>query len=104
MKNRSRLLFALVCFGFPILIGRAQSPPPIIVPAASAMITPSGRASTPTATMQDSASLTAAIKTLEEMKAANEEILSKQKAAIERLDELQKAADQLKIFTRRSTG
>jgi hypothetical protein len=101
MKNRKRLLFILIWSALPTLIGQAQSPTPIIVPAASAMMTPSAA---PIATIHDSGSVAAAIKSLEQMKAANEEILSKQKAAMEQLDELQKAANQLKIFTRRSTG
>jgi hypothetical protein len=35
------------------------------------------------------------------MKAANDEILSKQKAALERLEEMQQAAGELKIFAAR---
>jgi hypothetical protein len=42
-----------------------------------------------------------AIKLLEQIKAANDEVLAKQKAALERLDELQDAADQLRIFVKR---
>ena len=36
------------------------------------------------------------------MKVANDELLKKQEAALQRLDELQKAADELKIFGKRS--
>jgi hypothetical protein len=43
-----------------------------------------------------------AIKLLEEVRAANAETLKKQQAALERLDELQKAADQLKVYAKRS--
>jgi len=42
-----------------------------------------------------------AIKLLERIKAGNDEVLAKQKAALERLDELQDAADQLRIFAKR---
>ena len=42
-----------------------------------------------------------AIKLLQQIKAANDEVLAKQKAALERLDELQDAADQLRIFAKR---
>jgi len=42
-----------------------------------------------------------AIKLLEQIKAANDEVLAKQKAALERLAELQDAADQLRIFAKR---
>ena len=35
------------------------------------------------------------------MKAANEEILKKQAAALQQLDELQKAVEQLRIYSKR---
>lgn len=35
------------------------------------------------------------------MKAANEEMLRKQEATLQQLDEIQKAAEQLKIFSKR---
>lgn len=38
---------------------------------------------------------------LEEMKAANEETLRKQAATLEQLDELEKTADQLRVYTKR---
>lgn len=38
---------------------------------------------------------------LQQMKAANEEILKKQQDTLQRLDELQKAAEQLKVFSKR---
>jgi hypothetical protein len=36
------------------------------------------------------------------MKAANDETLRKQQAALQQLDEIQKAADQIRIYTKRS--
>jgi hypothetical protein len=80
---------------------RAQSPTPIVVQAASAL--PATSSATQAAPVNVS-SVPEAIKLLEQMKTSNQEILSKQEAALERLDELQKTADQLKVFTRRSTG
>ena len=78
---------------------RAQSPVPIVIQAASpAAVT----ATLPTAaTMQNSASVETAIKLLEQMKAKNEEMLKKQGAALQQLDELQQAAEQMKIFSKR---
>ena len=76
----------------------AQSPAPIVVQAASPTV---GTSTAPAPTAQGADSLQAAIKLLEQMKAANDEILNKQKAALERLGEMQQAADQLKIFTKR---
>jgi hypothetical protein len=75
----------------------AQSPAPIIVQAASGnAVAP--RVSAPTVAVS---SVPDAIKALEQVKAANDEVLAKQKAALERLDELQEAADQLRIFAKR---
>ena len=92
---RGRIFF-LCLFVAPWLF--AQSPTPI-VPQTS----PSSPATVTQPTNVASAEATASnVKTLRELKAANEEILKKQKATLETLDELQKAADQIKIFTRRS--
>jgi hypothetical protein len=42
------------------------------------------------------------VKLLQEMKAANAETLKKQQAVLEQLDDVQKAAEQIKIFAHRS--
>jgi hypothetical protein len=75
----------------------AQSPVPIIVPA----MTPAATTKAPPATETDD-SIPAALKLLEEMKAANDEILAKQAATLVQLDELEKAAEQIRIYTKRS--
>ena len=73
------------------------TPPPVVVQAATAAPT-----ATPAATPGASdAAVTAAMKALEEVKAANEATLKKQEAMLQQLDELQKAAEQLKIFSKR---
>jgi hypothetical protein len=78
---------------------RAQSPGPIVIQAASSA---AATAPLPTAaTVQNSASVETAIKLLEQMKAKNEESLKKQEAALQQLDELQQAAEQVKIFGKR---
>jgi len=77
----------------------AQSPTPIVVQAANSAAAAKSTTSAPVAT--DVHSIPEAIKLLEQIKAANEEVLAKQKAALQRLDELQDAADQLRIFAKR---
>jgi biopolymer transport protein ExbD len=72
----------------------AQSPIPVIVPAA----TPAAITSQQSA---NSASLQETLKILQEMKAANEETLRKQAATLEQLDVLEKEAEQLKIYSKR---
>jgi hypothetical protein len=95
---------ATIPFVFPLLLVasaiRAQSPRPIVVQAASGT-TVTTTSSQVVATAPDVHSVPDAIKLLEQIKAANEEVLAKQKAAIERLDELQDAADQLRILAKR---
>ena len=81
-----------------IIAAKAQSPSPIIVQAASPATAP---ATTSTSALQSSDAVQAAIKMLQEMKTANEEMLKKQEATLQQLDEIQKAADQLKIFSKR---
>jgi hypothetical protein len=76
----------------------AQSSDPIVVQAASAVPT---SASVPAQLPQPPQSLETSIRLLEAMKAANEEILAKQKAVLERLDEMQKAAEEMKGFAAR---
>jgi hypothetical protein len=86
-----------------VLAAKAQSPAPIVVQAASAATVSSNSASVTTSppAAQDSEALQAALKSLREIKAANDETLKKQEAALQQLDELQKTADQVKIFGKR---
>jgi hypothetical protein len=74
----------------------AQSPMPVIVPA----MTPA--ATVAVAVTHDNGSFQAAIKLLQQMKATNEEILRKQAATLEQLDAIEKAANEIKIYTKRS--
>jgi cell division GTPase FtsZ len=79
---------------------KAQSPTPVVVQAANSNAPATAVSSKPASTTEDQ-SMAATIKLLEQMKAANDEILAKQKAALERLDEVKEAADQLQIFAKR---
>jgi hypothetical protein len=83
----------------------AQSPAPtgsaapiIVSPAAGSAL-----AASPVTTPHTSPELdfTVEINLLQELKTKNEETLKKQQAALEALDQLQKDADQIRIFTKR---
>ena len=76
----------------------AQSPMPVIVRAATPALTLAQAPAAP----ENSGSIQAALKMLQEMKAANEETLRKQAATLEQLDELEKAADEIRIHTKRN--
>lgn len=75
----------------------AQSPMPVIVPAASAQAIPRAAVATP----QNDAAAGALLKTLQETKAANDDILQKQAATLSQLEEIEKTADQLRVLTKR---
>ena len=74
----------------------AQSPLPVIVPA-----TPAGTPSRAPAAPENASSVPAALQMLQEIKAANEETLKKQAAMLQQLDELEKTAEQIKIYSKR---
>ena len=74
----------------------AQTPAPAVVvqpaPAAVAPVAPQNQAAASTA---------AALKALQDLKATNDELLKKQAATLQQLDELQKAVEQLKVYSKR---
>ena len=76
----------------------AQSPTPLIVPA----MTPATTVKSP-ATAENAANSTQAVlKALQAMKTANDEILRQQAATLQKLDEIEKAAQEIRIYTKRS--
>ena len=76
------------------VVGLAQTLQPTPVPMRA--VTP---ALVPDAEQQ--AEMSENIKQLQELKAQNDEILKQQQAALEALDELQKEADQMRIYSKR---
>lgn len=94
MRVATLSFLALVALGG---VASAQSPMPVIVPAMTPATSKAPAPATP-----DDGSLQAAVKLLQEMKAANEETLRKQAATLEQLDALEKAANEIKIYTKRS--
>jgi hypothetical protein len=87
-------IFALALF---ISVSSAQSPMPVVVPA----MTPATTAQTPVAAAVTTTSTQTALKALQAMKAANDEILKQQAATLEKLDEMEKAAQEIRIYTKR---
>jgi hypothetical protein len=94
---RAKTLSLLITFVLASMLP-AQSPKPVIIQATTPGIT---KAQAPAAP-EKSSSLQAALTMLQEMKAANEETLRKQAATLTQLEELEKAADQIRVFTRRN--
>ena len=75
----------------------AQTPAPVVVPA----MTPATAVKGPAAPDNAAVSIQGTVKALQAMKAANEEILKQQAATLLKLDEIEKAANEIRIFTKR---
>lgn len=79
-------------------ISKAQSPTPVVVQA----MTPATTVKSPATADSAASSTQAALKALQAMKAANEEILKQQAATLQKLDEIEKTANEIRIYTKRS--
>lgn len=94
------LLTALILAFLAIRLLHAQTPAPVILQAINASpavhSTPPPKAAAVAAAPDDTMQL------LQEMQATNAETLKKQTAALQALDDLQKAAAQIKIYSKRS--
>jgi hypothetical protein len=93
MNRTLTLLFLLVVVSFgtiraqtPIVVVQAATPAPAAVVAATPPVADSNAA---------------LLQLLQQMKATNDETLKKQKVLLDQLDELQKAAEQMKVFSKR---
>ncbi len=94
---RTTLLSVLIAAA-SVSISTAQTPSPIVVQAVnpSATKTQSAVAAGVTTTATQTA-----LKALEAIKAANDEILKQQAATLQKLDEMEKAANEIRIYTKR---
>lgn len=97
MRRSIFVLSAMIGSVLLLPASHGQTPAPIIIQAATP--TPAA-AARPVATVPDT-STQSALRLLEEMKATNAATISKQEAALATLDELQKAAEEIKIFSKR---
>lgn len=92
------LFLSILAAAMVVSIGHSQSPMPVVVPA----MTPASTAQTPVTAAVTTASTQTTLKALQAIKAANEEILKQQAATLEKLDEIEKAAQEIRIYTKRS--
>ena len=92
---RALILFLIVAV-VVVFTAAAQTPMPIIVPA----MTPAKTAQSPVTGVTTSSTQTT-LKALQTLKAANDEILKQQAATLEKLDEIEKAANEIRIYTKR---
>jgi len=85
----------------PLSSLKSQSPQPIVVQAATGNSAATTKSVQSAAVAQDAATIQVAIQNLEKIKAANDEVLKRQRATLEQLETMQQAADELKIFAKR---
>jgi hypothetical protein len=91
------LLFSILGAAVLVSIAGAQSPTPIVIPA----MTPVVRTQTPAKKDGEPSSMQNLLKALQAMKAANEELLKQQAVTLQKLDEMEKAANEIRIYTKR---
>jgi hypothetical protein len=95
-----RFFLGALALGFlSLLSSRGQSPAPIIVQAATPA--PARGALAPVTPAPAPPDSKATLQLLQEMQSINAATLKKQGAALETLDALQKAAEEIKIFSKR---
>ncbi len=97
--HRSLFLLALAVLTLSALTSdsTAQTPAPVIIQAVTPAPAVAPKASVPA----EETKSTNTLQLLLEMQTANAETIKKQEAALATLDELQKAAEELKIFSKR---
>jgi hypothetical protein len=95
MRRQIFSLLAAISFAS---ISYAQSPVPVVVPA----MTPATTAKSPGVPDNAAGSTQETLKALQAMKAANDEILKQQAATLVKLDEIEKAANEIRIYSKRS--
>ena len=86
------IISAAMLAGAVIGVAQTSEPTPVTLQAA----TPA-----PAEDSKRQAEMTENIKQLQELKVQNDEILKQQQAALEALDEMQKEAEQLRIYSKR---
>lgn len=96
MRAKLMLTFAALIISAVMLRGQAPTPAALQTPAPAAAV-----AAAPAGAAQVQG-LTALLQALQQMKAANDELLKRQEATLQQLEEIAKAADQIRILTQRS--
>ena len=86
------IITAAILAGAVIGVAQTLEPTPVPMQAATPALVPDAKQQTEMAEN---------IKELQELKVQNDEILKQQQAALEALDDLQKEADQMRIYSKR---
>ena len=89
---RILIISAAILAGAVVGLAQTLQPTPVPMQVATPALVPDA---------EQQAEMAENIKQLQELKAQNDEILKQQQAALEALDELQKEADQMRIYSKR---
>ncbi len=97
---RKTIIITLLGLSIAAATTNAQAPAPVVVQASG----PTATASTAVAATdsQDGASKAVLLQSLQQLKAANDEIVKRQLATLQQLEDIEKAAAEIKIFAGRS--
>jgi hypothetical protein len=92
-------VFLLSLFAGAIVFSSAdaQTPAPVVIQA----MTPAQSKQSPVVAGVTTPATQTTLKALQAMKAINDEILAQQKATLEKLDEMEKAANEIRIYSKR---
>ncbi len=96
MRHYLIVSFAVIFSALPLLSSRGQTSVPVTIQAAT-----SGPAVVAKPAAAPESDLKATLQLLQDMQATNEATIKKQEAALALLDELEQAANELKIFSKR---
>ena len=94
---KALLITALAMVCLTICLVRAQNPAPVVVQPAA----PAAAAAPVASTDRTATDSKTVLQLLQQMQATNAATIKKQEGTLATLDELQKAADDLKIFSKR---
>ena len=90
-------ILSLIAATFLVFTAAGQTPMPIVVPA----MTPAKTTQSPVTAAVTPTSTQTTLKALQALKASNDEILKQQAATLEKLDEIEKAANEMRIYSKR---
>ena len=94
MRTLRVFMISMAMLTFAVIgIAQTPEPTPLAVPPQPAPATVDAA--------KEQAELAANIKELQELKALNDEILKQQQAALDTLEQLEKEADQMRIYSKR---
>ncbi|MBA3881845.1 MAG: hypothetical protein H0X73_03805 [Chthoniobacterales bacterium] len=98
---RSAVIITLLALSIPVATTNAQAPTPVVVQAAPVQTTNAAVAGA-SSPEQEPASKGALLQSLQQLKAANDEVLKRQAATLQQLETIEKAAAEIKIYSSRS--